>query len=261
MGKPGELGWATQVHALERICDAGTEPTLGQITPDVQRQLISREAWAALRRWYADNGRHGLPWRDHRTPWKILLAEALLHRTRAEAAASLFPALLAQFPDPASVLASPGCWLTMVRPAGLAWRAEAFLACCAELVNRFGGRVPETRATLESLAGVGHYTAAAVRCFGFGLPSSLVDTNTIRLASRLSGEAASPAAHRADAVQQLVGRLGDRGQRPIAEDNFALLDLAALICVPSKPRCCCCPLRSCCVTGRESASEPNASAG
>jgi A/G-specific adenine glycosylase len=211
--------------------------------------LLSPAAWADLRRWFERHGRHSLPWRRDRTPWRVLVAEAILHRTRADTASRVFSEVAAEFPDPASVLACADRWRELIRPAGLAWRGEAFLACCRALVDEFEGEVPASFELLSRLPGVGHYAASAVLCFAFGARISLVDTNTIRLASRISGIPLPPSAHRAARAHALVSRLGDRGQPPDATDNFALLDIAALVCRPNAPRCDICPLCPVCVVG------------
>lgn len=212
--------------------------------------LLSKAAWTSLRTWYRLHGRHELPWRNQRTPWRVLVAETLLHRTRADIAASIYPKLVQQFPGPRAILQRPSVWRDLLAPAGLAWRVEAFVECCKQLAARHGGQVPSERKALMALPGVGHYGAQAVLCFGYGQRASLVDTNTIRLAGRISGQAVLASAHRTRRVQELVARLGDGGCAPDASDNFALLDLAALICLPATPRCRCCPIECFCETGR-----------
>lgn len=212
--------------------------------------LLGARDWRRLRRWYRKNGRHGLPWRQNRTPWRILLAETLLHRTRADSVVAIYPAAIREFSSPAAVLERQDLWRELTRPAGLVWRAESFVRACSELVHRYGNRVPGEPAALEELPGIGHYVASAVVCFGFGQRAALVDTNTIRLAARISGEDLQPGRHRSRAVRDAVSRLGPEDKAPDADDNFALLDLAALVCTPREPRCMLCPLRESCVTGR-----------
>jgi A/G-specific adenine glycosylase len=212
--------------------------------------LLATSDWQRLRRWYRRHGRHELPWRNNRTPWRVLLAETLLHRTRANSVAVLYPAVTEEFPTPATVVERPERWRELTRSAGLAWRAESFIRACSELVYRHGNRVPGETAALKELPGIGHYVASAVVCFGFGQRAMLVDTNTIRLAARISGEDLHPERHRSRAVRDVVSRLGPEGEAPDADDNFALLDLAALVCTPREPRCMLCPLRESCVTGR-----------
>lgn len=213
------------------------------------RLLLSARYWARLRQWYRTHGRHELPWRHDRSPWKVLLAETLLHRTRAEIAAVIYPKLVSELPSPAAVVERPARWRELMRPAGLAWRAETFLATCRVLVEKHHGQVPEDLQALVALPGVGHYVAQAVLCFGFGRRAVIVDTNTIRLAARISGEALNPAHHRSRAVHQMVRRLGPGAKAPDAEDNLALLDLAGLVCQARAPRCGICPIQAGCVTG------------
>src|SRR5262249_386027 len=125
---------------------------------------------------------------------------------------------------------------------------DAFVDCCNTLVKQYDGRVPGDPTALESLPGVGHYVAGAVRCFGFGIRSVLIDTNTIRLASRISGQDLLPENHRSLATKRLVSRLAGKDGLDAA-DGYALLDLAALVCVPREPRCPSCPVRRDCAFG------------
>ncbi len=212
--------------------------------------LLENRDWHRLRAWYGLRGRHGLPWRRARSPWRVLLAETLLHRTRADTVARVYPAASSGFPSPKAVVDRPELWRELTRPLGLSWRAETFIAACSELVREHAGRVPDERAALERLPGIGHYSANAVICFGFGRNAALVDTNTIRLAARISGERLDPSRHRSRAVREAVARLRPDGQPPGADDNFALLDLAALVCTPRAPQCTVCPLAEGCATGR-----------
>lgn len=212
--------------------------------------LLSPGDWTRLRRWYRRHGRHTLPWRHKPSAWGALLAETLLRRTRADLAARLYPTLLAQFPDALAVVRHPHRWRKLVRPLGLAWRAETFVSACKALVKKHLGQIPETETSLLALPGVGHYVARAVMCFSFRRAAVLVDTNTIRLSARISGRKADPARHRSREIQGLVSRLGPGGRASSAHDNFALLDLAALVCLPQHPLCHRCPVAPACVTGR-----------
>ena len=216
----------------------------GRLSP-----LLSRADWVSLRRWFRRHGRHAFPWRHKPTSWRILVAETLLRRTRADIAARLYPSLLNEFPDPAAVVQRPQRWRDLTAPLGLAWRADTFVRACKALIEKHAGRIPTSEDALLALPGVGHYVARGVRCFGFGKASVLVDTNTIRLSSRLSGSKVDPTRHRSRDIQQLVARLGPSGRALGANDNFALLDLAALVCLPHDPKCHACPVATSCATG------------
>jgi A/G-specific adenine glycosylase len=201
--------------------------------------------WHALGVWWRSHGRHGLPWRSDPAPWRVLLAETLLHRTRAGAVAALFPALADVFEDPLAVLTDPQGWSKSIRSLGLTWRSDKFLKTCRVLIERHDNTVPEERHSLKSLPGIGHYKTAAVRCFGFRHSEVLVDTNTIRVASRFRNVPLRPVEHRSLKARDLVSGLNPNGAMT-DQENYALLDLAAGICTPRSPDCPNCPVRSSC---------------
>ena len=213
--------------------------------------IVSPRYWNSLRTWHDEHGRHQLPWRVNSTPWKVLLAEVLLHRTRASAVERLYDEALSKFPGPEAIVRRPADWLQTTRPAGLAWRAQSFISTCDSLVALHQSNVPSGWTDLTSLPGIGHYIASTVRCFGFGLPEVIVDTNTVRLASRITGEPLSFSHHRSRRVRQAVASILANGTAACARDNYALLDLASLICRTRKPLCDRCPVVSGCVTGSQ----------
>ncbi len=63
-------------------------------------------------------------------------------------------------------------------------KAKNVLALSRRLVEDFGGEVPEDRAALESLPGVGRKTANVVLNIGFGWPTIAVDTHVFRVSNR-----------------------------------------------------------------------------
>ena len=65
-------------------------------------------------------------------------------------------------------------------------KAKNIKACCAALVEKFGGEVPRTMDELHALAGVGRKTANVVLGNAFGINVGVVvDTHVTRLANRL----------------------------------------------------------------------------
>lgn len=63
-------------------------------------------------------------------------------------------------------------------------KAKNVIKCCQDLVDKFGGEVPQTRTELESLAGVGRKTANVVLNTAFGQPTMAVDTHIFRVGNR-----------------------------------------------------------------------------
>ena len=236
-------------------------PVSGVTGLDYSGPALSTHEWDSLRSWFEEHGRHELPWRVDPSPWGILLAETLLHRTRAVAVESVYRDVLNRFGSADEVVERPCEWLEVTRPVGLAWRAKTFISACEDILALHGSKVPSDRDDLKTLPGIGHYIASAVRCFGFGIPEVLVDTNTIRLASRISGEPLNPTNHRSRKVRDIVARITENGIQANPNDNYALLDLAALVCHSKNPECIRCPIAYSCKMGIHLLAEPVPSGG
>jgi endonuclease-3 len=63
-------------------------------------------------------------------------------------------------------------------------KAKNAIATCKILLEQYGGVVPEDRASLEALPGVGRKTANVVLNTAFGQPTIAVDTHIFRVANR-----------------------------------------------------------------------------
>ncbi|WGE89827.1 endonuclease III [Actinobacillus arthritidis] len=63
-------------------------------------------------------------------------------------------------------------------------KAENIIKTCRDLIEKHNGEVPENRATLEALAGVGRKTANVVLNTAFGHPTIAVDTHIFRVSNR-----------------------------------------------------------------------------
>jgi A/G-specific adenine glycosylase len=187
-----------------------------------------------------------------------LVAETLLRRTRAAQVEHRIADVLAMYPTPASMARAPLDEVrTRLRPFGLVWRADNLAATARLITDEHDGGVPSDIDSLMSLPGVGPYVASATSAAIDGTEVSLIDTNTVRVATRVSGTYRRGDIRRqrdvAEAVADLLG-----GPAP-AMDWWAVLDLAALICTLREPRCGECPINADCVTGRPVADLPGAS--
>jgi endonuclease-3 len=84
-------------------------------------------------------------------------------------------------------------------------KAKNIKACCAALVEKFGGEVPRTMAELHALAGVGRKTANVVLGNAFGINVGVVvDTHVTRLANRLGLAKGTDAVKLEQALMPLV---------------------------------------------------------
>lgn len=202
----------------------------------------------ALLAWWEENARD-YPWRRTRDPYALLIAEILLHRTRADQARPVYERVMERYRSVEDLARAPVSELQdLLRPLGLAWRVDLLAEAARVLMARFGAKVPRDASALESLPGVGPYIAAAVRCFAYGEPDPILDTNTVRICGRLLGVPVNDSARRSPRFRRLLGDLVDP-DRP-RDFNFALLDHGALICTSRNPRCEVCPVRSFCEYGK-----------
>jgi DNA (cytosine-5)-methyltransferase 1 len=233
---------------------------IGNAVPPALAEAVAREAKAAIesraRRprssgfatqlmdWHKEH-RRDFPWRTETDPWRIFLAELCLRRTRANAVAGLYSKLLRLAPTPRAVRRRQDEVRNVLAPLGLRWRAENVIAVADELVERHSGRVPSDEASLRALTGVGDYVASAVRCFAYGVPTVLLDANTKRIVSRLTGASDAGAWRTRLEIYRLAGAGG-----PSAEFNYALLDFGALVCKPTAPDCDSCPFFATCAGAR-----------
>jgi len=178
------------------------------------------------------------------------MAEFLLQRTKASSVSAIFRTLISEFRGPRDVIELSTHWTEMTASLGLVWRSRTFVEACKAIVSEYNGSVPDSYDELIGLPGVGPYIASAVLCFAFGQRTVIVDANTIKIASRLSGRSLKASRHRTVFVQEEVSRLGDDGIPPKSDENFALLDLAGIVCLNKRPQCSNCPVLSSCITGK-----------
>lgn len=122
----------------------------------------------------------------YESPFQLLIAVILSAQATDisvnKATAKLFPAA----GTPAAILALGVEGLKpYIRTIGLYnSKAENIIKTCEILLQEFGGEVPQSRAELESLPGVGRKTANVILNTAFGEPTIAVDTHIFRVANR-----------------------------------------------------------------------------
>ncbi|MDQ6823027.1 MAG: A/G-specific adenine glycosylase [Candidatus Eremiobacteraeota bacterium] len=195
----------------------------------------------ALLEWYARCGRAHLPWRTTRDPYLILVSEFMLQQTQVDRVLPKFAIFVERFPT-FRALAENGAAEVVRYWHGLGYnsRAVRLHAIARIVVERYGGKLPAEVNDLQSLPGVGPYTASAVRAFAFDRDDAAVDTNVLRVVHRWKhGVEYPPKATRAqldDEARHIVppGRGHDW--------NSAMMDLGATVCTARAPKCGICPV-------------------
>ena len=208
------------------------------------RAMIAR----AVTRWGRRNARV-YPWRERLPLWQGLITEVMLQRTRADQVVPTFNRFRHRYPSPETLaLASEEEIAGLVEPLGLRWRGR-LLHRLAKKIGDMDGVLPLDQTALEELPGVGPYAAAATLTLHANRRAVLIDSNIVRVLSRLVGSAYDGETRRKRWLRELAEALTPpRAHRAY---NYAVLDLAALVCLPSIPNCDECPILKWCATGND----------
>ena len=123
---------------------------------------------------------------DHKDAFTLLVAVVLSAQCTDKRVNLVTPELFALADTPEKMTGIPVAEIQrIIRPCGLSpQKAKAISGLSRLIVERHGGRVPESFEELEALPGVGHKTASVVMAQAFGVPAFPVDTHIHRLARR-----------------------------------------------------------------------------
>jgi len=218
--------------------------TLEQDTCEIEDAPERQHFRRLLLQWF-DRHKRDLPWRRDRDPYRVWLSEIMLQQTRVNAVTDHYERFLQRFPT-IEKLASARESSVLAAWSGLGYyrRVRMLHAAAKKIVKEYRGDFPGTAEDLESLPGIGRYTAAAIASIAFDLPVAAVDGNVERVLQRVQGKSlAGEDLWRAAAALLSQRRPGDFNQ--------AMMELGAMICLPRQPQCLLCPVSSFCATRGE----------
>jgi len=217
----------------------------------ISTDIVSRDAARfrrTLSRWGAQN-RRSFPCRETSDPFRILIAEVLLQRSRGVTVAKVYERLFSRWPDAEHLArARVDPIESVIRPVGLTSRAAKLRDLARSVVDL--GEVPDSLEGLLALPGVGRYAAGATLAVAFNKRSAVVDGVTARVYRRYFGLAGDLPAVNDKKLWSVVTDVTQK--RSVKEWNWAVLDLAATVCLPKVPRCSTCPLQADCAWARAS---------
>jgi A/G-specific adenine glycosylase len=216
----------------------------------------TQEFRARLLAWFETSARD-LPWRRTRDPYAIWVSEIMLQQTRVAAVLEHYTRFLDRFPTLISLALAQeeevlALWsgLGYYRRARMLHRAAQFVAAECQ------GALPRTAAELRKLPGVGDYTSAAIASIAFGEAVAVVDGNVERVVTRIAGllpEDEKPGQIAVARIRRIADNLLDPAHP--ADFNQAMMELGATVCLPRKPLCLQCPLRTLCSTRGEHSAQ------
>ncbi len=192
-------------------------------------------------KWFVEHGR-AFPWREHRDPYKTLVAEVMLQQTQTGRVGPSYEAFVEHFPTVGSLARAPAMDVIKAwKGLGYNRRAVSLQQSAQKIEHSFGGEIPSDPRMLKMLPGVGEYSASAVACFAFDAQVPVVDVNVTRVLGRSA--LASDAPHPKKVITTAKAWL------PAGEAyawNQALMDIGATLCRIDKPLCAQCPMRPSC---------------
>ena len=191
--------------------------------------------------WYERHGRK-LPWRDHPEPYHVWISEIMLQQTQVRTALPFYQRFLLRFPTIES-LAQAKETAVLAAWAGLGYYSRARnLHRAARIIHETGEGFPSTYDEILRLPGVGRYTAGAILSIALNQPYPIVDGNVRRVMLRLHGlEGRVPESFFWNQASAWVS------ERNPSAFNQGVMELGALVCLPSNPSCSHCPVEPFCL--------------
>lgn len=192
----------------------------------------------SLLQWYGEQGRD-LPWRRTVDPYAIWVSEIMLQQTQVKTVIPYYHRWLAQFPTVFD-LAQSDLQTVLKTWEGLGYyaRGRNLHKAAQVVIEIYQGQFPHELDKVLDLLGIGRTTAGGILSAAFNQPVSILDGNVKRVLSRLIALPVIPS----EALPQLWD-LSDRLLDPDRPRDFnqALMDLGAIICTRSQPKCAQCP--------------------
>ena len=195
--------------------------------------------------WYREV-RADYPWRRDRDPYRVWLAEVMLQQTQVETVIPYYERFIAAMPTVDALAAAPlDTLLKLWEGLGYYSRARNLHRCAKIIVERHAGRFPRDADTLQTLPGIGRYTAGAISSIAFGIRAPAVDGNVMRVFSRLLDLPDDIGVH---ATRERLWRQAVNWLPVEAPGDFnqALMELGQRVCRPKQPLCADCPIQAWC---------------
>lgn len=200
-----------------------------------------------LLKWY-DTHRRILPWREDPTPYHVWVSEIMLQQTRVEAVKPYYERFMDELPDVESLAGvSQERLLKLWEGLGYYSRARNLQTAARQIVEEYGGQLPDTREELLQLKGIGSYTAGAIASIAYGKREPAVDGNALRVLARLrmDGDEITDSRVKQRVESQLREAMSE--SRP-GDFSQAMMEIGAMVCIPhGQPHCQQCPLKELCL--------------
>lgn len=196
--------------------------------------------------WYEAYGRKELPWQQNKTAYSVWLSEIMLQQTQVATVIPYFQRFIERFPTVADLAAAPQdevlhYWTGL----GYYARARNLHKAAQTVMEQYQGEFPQELTAMNALPGIGRSTAAAVLSSVYKLPHAILDGNVKRTLARYYAVEGWPGQKK---VEEQLWQYAEQNTPSIDVDKYnqAMMDMGAMICTRSKPKCCLCPIAAGC---------------
>ena len=205
----------------------------------------------AVLTWYDKFGRKHLPWQQNKTLYGVWLSEVMLQQTQVATVIPYFERFVKTFPNLTALADAPlDEVLHLWTGLGYYARARNLHKAAQVMRDQYSGKFPTEFEQVLALPGVGRSTAGAILSSCLNAPYAILDGNVKRVLSRYFAVNGWPGEKKTeDRLWQLTGEVTPNTQ--VADFNQAMMDLGAMVCTRSKPKCGLCPLQSNCRANAE----------
>jgi A/G-specific adenine glycosylase len=208
--------------------------------------LDSKKFSPAVLEWYDCHGRKDLPWQQQITPYRVWISEIMLQQTQVNTVISYFHRFMQRFPD-VKTLAQANMDDVLHLWSGLGYyaRARNLYKTAVVILQKYNGEFPDNLEALANLPGIGLSTAGAILSLSMNISAAILDGNVKRVLARVCAIDEWPG--QLKIIRQLWEiAISLTPQERVANYNQAMMDLGAMICTRSQPKCSACPLMFCC---------------
>lgn len=222
-------------------------------TDNEQLNFIDPQEFSSdILHWFHHHQRD-LPWRRTQDPYYIWISEVMLQQTQVDTVIPYYHRFITSFPKPVDLAyADEETVLKTWEGLGYYSRARNLQKGVREVVEQYGGKVPDNKKDILSIKGIGPYTAGAVLSIAYHQPEPAVDGNVMRVLSRvllIDDDIAKARTRRTfeNIIYQLIPEGDPSGF------NQGLMEIGALVCKPRQPKCDICPISKHCLAYAEGA--------
>ncbi len=184
-------------------------------------------------------------WRQSgKTPYEVLIGETWLEKTGPSTAATIYQSFLRRFPTLQDLARATDDDLSgLLSQFGLRQHVPQVRLLAEEVSRQGNGHVPRNSSSLCRASRLQPHSISIIMCFGYGLPTAIIDSNVERMLVRIF-DSCMPLCPPHGLLKAIAENMlpGSNVQR----FNSALLELAEMVCKPEQATCSECPVKDAC---------------